>query len=147
MSTAMEIYNAGEKLKDGGQTEDAIAKFNEALEADDSLVIAHLALAVCHGKMGDHEKAVAHGEKACELDSSDPFNFAAMSVNVFSRRKRSVISSDFIRTKLVGMIDDIRRSVGLIESMLSVLILGFFFDAGKINRTPRKCARSMIDRT
>lgn len=80
MSSAAEIFNEGEKLKDEGKVEEAIAKFLEALEADDQHVLSHLALAVCYGKVGKHEEAVQHGQKACEIDPNDAFHFTAMSV-------------------------------------------------------------------
>lgn len=80
MPTAIEIYNEGEKLKDAGQHEEAIARFLEALEQDEKLVIAHLALAVEYGKVGRHEEAIRHGQMACELEPTDAFNFTAMSV-------------------------------------------------------------------
>jgi tetratricopeptide (TPR) repeat protein len=75
-----ELYAEGEKLKDDGKNEEAIAKFLEALQVDETFALPHFALAVLYGKMGDHEKAVKHGERACELDPSDPFSFTAMSV-------------------------------------------------------------------
>jgi hypothetical protein len=42
--------------------------------------LAHLALAVVYGRIGEHEKAVEHGERACELEPQDPFSYTAMSV-------------------------------------------------------------------
>jgi tetratricopeptide (TPR) repeat protein len=80
MSTAVELYNEADKLKDEGKFDEAIAKLNEALEQDENYVVAHLALAVIYGRIGQHEEAVKHGQKACEIEPTDPFNFTAMSV-------------------------------------------------------------------
>jgi len=80
MADKHELYAEGEKLKDEGKDEEAIEKFLEVLQADEAFALPHFALAVLYGKMGDHEKAVKHGERACELDPTDPFSFTAMSV-------------------------------------------------------------------
>jgi len=80
MATEHELYAEGEKLKDDGKYEEATEKFLQALKVDETFALAHLALAVMYGKVGDHEKAVKHGERACALDPNDPFSFTAMSV-------------------------------------------------------------------
>jgi tetratricopeptide (TPR) repeat protein len=80
MSDPAELYNQAEQLKDDGKYEQAIEKFEQVLELDDKYVLAHLALAVVLGKVGKHEEAIRHGQMACELDPTDPFNFTAMSV-------------------------------------------------------------------
>lgn len=80
MSDVNAMYNDAEKLKDEGKLDEAIAKLNELLASDSSHVLSHLALAVIYGRVNQHEKAVEHGNRACELDPSDPFNFTAMSV-------------------------------------------------------------------
>ena len=33
-----------------------------------------------YGRVGRHEDAVASGQRACEIDPSDPFHFTALSV-------------------------------------------------------------------
>jgi hypothetical protein len=33
-----------------------------------------------HTKTGQHDLAISHGEKACQLESNDPFNYTALSV-------------------------------------------------------------------
>ena len=60
--------------------EQAIAKLTELLAQDDSYTLAHLALAVLYEKVGKPEDSVKHGQRACELEPDDPFNFTAMSV-------------------------------------------------------------------
>ncbi|MCA9267210.1 MAG: tetratricopeptide repeat protein [Planctomycetales bacterium] len=80
MSTPSELYNQHEKLKDEGDYDGAIAQLQAALGQDENYVMAHLGLAVMYGKVGRHGEAVAHAQKACELEPNEPFNFTAMSV-------------------------------------------------------------------
>ena len=80
MPSVLDLYNEAEKLKDEGQDEEAIAKLNELLTQDESYTLAHLALAVLFGKVGKPEDAVRHGQRACELEPNESFNFTAMSV-------------------------------------------------------------------
>lgn len=80
MPTVHEIYQEGEKLKDAGQYEPAVVKFEEALKLDDSFVLGHLALAVLYGKLNRHDDAIAHGRRAVELEPNEAFNYTALSV-------------------------------------------------------------------
>ena len=66
MADVNEIYNEAEKLKDEGKNDEAIAKLMTLLESHPDHVLSHLALAVLYGKIGKHEEAVSHGQKACE---------------------------------------------------------------------------------
>ena len=80
MSDLHAKYNEVEKLIDEEKFSEAIEGLSEIVEADDSFVLAHLALARVYTKSGQHELAIRHGEKACELEPNDPFNFTALSV-------------------------------------------------------------------
>lgn len=80
MAELHELYSTASKLKDQNQNEEAISKLLEILEIDESFVLAHLALSVIYGRVGRHQEAVQHGQRACELDPSDAFNFTALSV-------------------------------------------------------------------
>lgn len=80
MSDAQAKYNEVEKLIDQEKYEDAISGLNEVVGMDESFVLAHLALARAYTKTGQHELAIQHGEKACELEPTDSFNFTALSV-------------------------------------------------------------------
>ncbi len=96
MSQVSEIYNVGEKLKDEGKIEEARAKFEECLQLDDKHVLTHLALAVVYGKLGEHEKSVEHGKKACELEPCEEFNFIALSVT-FQRAYAGTQNQQYIQ--------------------------------------------------
>lgn len=80
MSDLHAKYNEVEKLIDDEKHEQAVVGLKEIVGEDDSFVLAHLALARVYTKLGQHDLAIAHGEKACELEPTDPFNFTAMSV-------------------------------------------------------------------
>ena len=75
-----ELYDEHDKLKSEGKFEDATAKLHEALELDPNFTLAHSALAVVCGKLGNHDEAIQHALKACELQPKDPFSFTALSV-------------------------------------------------------------------
>lgn len=80
MSDIHAAYSEVEKLIDAENYEDAIVGLTKIVEQDDSFVLAHLALARVYTKTGQHAEAIAHGEKACELEPNDAFNFTALSV-------------------------------------------------------------------
>ena len=84
-----ELYDQAEKLKDAGKYEEAVSILEQALGTDETYVLAHLALAVIHGKLGRHDEAIGHGQRACELDPKDPFNFTALSVT-YQRASQAV---------------------------------------------------------
>ncbi len=80
MSDLHTKYNAVEKLIDQERFDDAIAALNEIVADDDSFVLAHLALGRVYTKTGQHDLAIEHSEKACQLEPNDSFNFTALSV-------------------------------------------------------------------
>jgi tetratricopeptide (TPR) repeat protein len=80
MPDAHTLYDEADKFKDSGDLEAAVAKFNEAVAADPNYALAHSALAVVLQRLGRHDEAVAHAERVCELEPSDPFSYTALSV-------------------------------------------------------------------
>ena len=80
MSDIHSQYNDVEKLIDDEKFEDAITGLTAIVGEDESFVLAHLALARVYTKTGQHDLAIRHGEKVCELEPEDAFNFTAMSV-------------------------------------------------------------------
>jgi tetratricopeptide (TPR) repeat protein len=79
MATVNELFKQYEQHKREGQFDEGISKLEELLKLDDKHVLAHLALAVLYGKVGKHDLAVTHGEKAVELEPQDTFNWTALS--------------------------------------------------------------------
>ncbi len=80
MSDLHAKYNDVEKFIDDEKFDEAITGLNEIVGEDESFVLAHLALARVYTKTGQHDLAIQHAEKACELEPQDSFNFTAMSV-------------------------------------------------------------------
>lgn len=80
MSDLHAKYNDIEKLIDEEKLTEAIAGLSEIVDQDEAFVLAHLALARVYTKTGQHDLAVEHAEKACELEPSDSFNYTALSV-------------------------------------------------------------------
>ncbi len=96
MTSVNDLYSEADKLKDNGQLDEAIAKLTEALEVDPNHVISHLALAVLYGRVNKHDDAVKHGQKACELEPDEAFNFTAMSVT-FQRAWQGTQKQEYIQ--------------------------------------------------
>jgi len=80
MTDIYKAYNVVEKLIDDEKFDDAADGLEKIIAQDDSFVLAHLAIARVYTKTGKHHEAIQHGEKACELEPNDPFNFTALSV-------------------------------------------------------------------
>lgn len=80
MSDPAKFYDEADKLKDEGKLDEAVAKLNEALQADSSYALAHSALAVVLQKLGRHEEAIQHARRVCEIEPRDPFSYTALSV-------------------------------------------------------------------
>ncbi|MDA0658533.1 MAG: scaffolding protein [Planctomycetota bacterium] len=74
------LYRDADQLKDEGKLPEAVAKLEELLSLDSTHVLAHLALAVLYGRVGQHDLAVEKGRRACELEPKESFNFTALSV-------------------------------------------------------------------
>jgi tetratricopeptide (TPR) repeat protein len=73
-------YSEVEKLIDDEKFEDAISGLTAIVSEDEAFVLAHLALARVYTKTGQHDLAIQHAEKSCELEPKDSFNFTALSV-------------------------------------------------------------------
>jgi tetratricopeptide (TPR) repeat protein len=80
MSDSHAQYNLVEKLIDDEKYVEAIEGLKAIVSQDETFVLGHLALARVYTKTGQHVEAISHGQKACELEPEDPFNFTAMSV-------------------------------------------------------------------
>ncbi len=80
MATPDEMYDEAVALKDQGNLDGAVARFNEILAIDDKHVLAHSALAVSLQKLGRAEDAIRHATRVAELEPDDPFSFTQLSV-------------------------------------------------------------------
>jgi tetratricopeptide (TPR) repeat protein len=96
MSDVNQLYSEADQLKDQGRLDDAIDRLQQLLTIEPNHVLSHLALAVLYGKTGEHEKAIEHGRRACEIDASDAFNFTALSVT-YQRAWQGTQRMDYIK--------------------------------------------------
>ncbi len=96
MSDIHARYNDVEKLIDAEKFVEASETLQSLVAEDDTFVLAHLALARVCTKTGEHEKAIQHGERACELEPHDAFNFTALSVT-YQRAWAGTQNQDYIR--------------------------------------------------
>lgn len=74
------LYDEAIRLKDEGNVEQAIAKMQELVAADDTYALAHSALAKMLTDTGNHPEAIKHALRVAELEPNDPFSFTALSV-------------------------------------------------------------------
>jgi tetratricopeptide (TPR) repeat protein len=96
MSDVSELYDQADQLKEQGDLEGAAEKLQAALAIDETYALAHSAMAVVQQKLGDHETAVKHAARVCELEANDPFSFTAMSVT-YQRAYAGTNNMDYIR--------------------------------------------------
>jgi Flp pilus assembly protein TadD len=80
MSSLDALYDEAISLMEAGDLEGAKAKLQALLEQDANYALAHSALGVICGRLGQDEEAVAHSQKVCELEPDDPFSFVALSL-------------------------------------------------------------------
>lgn len=90
------LYDEADQLKEHGKLEEAVAKLQEALVVDDNYALAHSALAVIQQRLGNHDEAVKHAVRVCDLEPDDPFSFTAMSVT-YQRAYAGTNNMEFIR--------------------------------------------------
>lgn len=79
MTTPVEKYDAAIALQEEGKTQEAIDALNALVGETPDYVFAHAALSKFYSDLGEHAKAIEHGQKVCELDPEDPFSFTALS--------------------------------------------------------------------
>ena len=80
MPDAVQLYDEADALKEQGKLEDAIDKLKEALAVDETYALAHSALGILLQKLGQHDEAIQHVQRVCELEPDDPFSYTSMSV-------------------------------------------------------------------
>ena len=80
MPTNEDLYDEADRLKDAGKLDEAAARLQDLVKQDGNYALAHSALAVIYTKLKQHDEAIHHGLRACELEPNDPFGFTSLSV-------------------------------------------------------------------
>jgi tetratricopeptide (TPR) repeat protein len=80
MPNAVQLYDEADSLKEQGKLEKAVDKLKEALAVDETYALAHSALGILLQKLGQHDEAIQHVKRVCELEPNDPFSFTSLSV-------------------------------------------------------------------
>ena len=92
----VKLYDEADQLKMEGKLDEAVAKLQAALAIDENYALAHSALAVVLQRQDQHEQAVKHAQRVCELEPDDPFSYTAMSVT-YQRAYAGTNNMDYIR--------------------------------------------------
>ncbi len=82
MSPADELCNQGDQLKEEGKLDEAVVKYQAALDLEPDNVLGHLALSVLLTRMTRHEEAIKHAYRATELEPNDVFGFSSLSITL-----------------------------------------------------------------
>jgi len=96
MSDVSQLYDEADRLKELGDLEGAVAKFQESLSLDDTYALAHSALAVVLQRLSRHEEAIQHAARVCQLEPQDAFSFTALSVT-YQRAYAGTNNMQYIR--------------------------------------------------
>jgi len=80
MSQARDLYKEGFALFAQKDLDGAIAKYEEALEADPAFALAWNALAMAHSRKGEVDEALAAGRKAVELEPDEALGYTNLSI-------------------------------------------------------------------
>ncbi|MGL4512605.1 MAG: tetratricopeptide repeat protein [Lacipirellulaceae bacterium] len=80
MADVHTLYSESDQLKAAGDLDGAVAKLEEALGVEPGFALAHSGLAVLEQRRGNHQQAIEHALKVCELEPNDAFSFTALSV-------------------------------------------------------------------
>jgi len=100
-STAKSIYKEGFTLFVKGDVERAIARYRDAIAADEGLAIAWNGLSMALAKQGDLEAAVSAAEKLIELEPDDPLSHTNLSRILM--QKGMIPEAEDARAKAMGL--------------------------------------------
>ena len=80
MSTVQAKYDEAILKAEKGDLDEAVKLLTALAEESPDYALAHAALARYHSKLENHEQAVKHAEKVCELEPEDSFSYVAKSI-------------------------------------------------------------------
>lgn len=111
MSDITTRYNEAEKLKDEGKYDEAVEILTGILAEEPEHILTHLTLGRIYTLQQKFDLACEHGQKACELEPNEPFNYTALSVTyqrVFAGTQDQ---------KYIGMAEDAMAESRRLESL------------------------------
>jgi len=79
MADKKELYNEGLNLFGEQKHEEAIEKYNEALEIDPNDAEIYMAISMSYQQLQDFEKALEAAKKAIELQGDEPLYYTNLS--------------------------------------------------------------------
>jgi len=79
MADKYDVYDEAVDLVADGRTEEAIAKYHEAIALDDGFADAWQGLALALADLGRHDDAIAAGQKVCEITPDDELAHTTLS--------------------------------------------------------------------
>jgi len=100
-SQAKAIYKEGFNLFVKGQLEEAIARYRDALEVDETLAIAWNGLSMALAKHGQLDSAITAAEKLVELEPDDPLSHTNLSRILMQQGK--IPEAEDARAKAMGL--------------------------------------------
>ena len=82
MPTADELCSQADQLKDEGKLDEAVVKYQAALDLEPENVLGHLSLSVLLTRLARHDEAIKHAYRATELEPNDAFGYTSLSVTL-----------------------------------------------------------------
>ena len=80
MPTSDVLYDEAIGLQQRGELDLAVGKLLELVQQDPTYALAHSALSVFYSRQENHDEAIQHAQRVCELEPEDPFSFTALSL-------------------------------------------------------------------
>ena len=99
---AISYNNRGEVYRQQGESENAIADFNKAIELDPTDAIAYSDRGVVYFAQDEFEKAITDFTKAIELDPADAVNYYYRGVTLEELGSTENAEADYAKAKELG---------------------------------------------
>ncbi|MFQ5458290.1 MAG: tetratricopeptide repeat protein [Myxococcota bacterium] len=101
MPSAKELTDQGFDLYAKGEMDAAIAVLEQAIAADAEYLEAHRTIAMCYGKKGMLDEAVAAARRMIEIDPND--NLAYVSLSIFLQRQGKIPEAEEAMAKATSV--------------------------------------------
>jgi len=101
MSQARALYKEGFARFAQKDLDGAIAKYQEALEADPAFTLAWSALAMAHSRKGEIDEAIAAGHKAVDLEPDEALGYTNLSI--FYQQKGMIAEAEDAKARAMQL--------------------------------------------